>query len=54
MRAENLCHRAIFVNQASGAVTPEDADVVQVGDAMPDANEREAADAGPQRADDAA
>jgi hypothetical protein len=33
VRAENLCHQAIFVNHASGAVAPPDAEVVQVGDA---------------------
>ena len=32
--AENLCHQAILMNHATGAVTPEDADVVQVGDAI--------------------
>ena len=30
--AENLCHQAIFMNHASGAVAPEDAEVVQVDD----------------------
>jgi hypothetical protein len=30
----NLCHQAIFVNHASGAVAPPDAEVVQVGDAI--------------------
>src|SRR5450755_2925286 len=30
--AENLCHQAIFMNHASGAVAPPDAEVVQVGD----------------------
>jgi hypothetical protein len=29
--AENLCHQAIFVNHASGAVAPPNAEVVQVG-----------------------
>src|SRR6266700_6896529 len=29
---ENLCHQAIFMNHASGAVAPEDAEVVQVDD----------------------
>jgi len=28
VRAENLCHQAILMNHATGAVTPEDADVV--------------------------
>jgi hypothetical protein len=28
VRAENLCHQVIFVNNASGAVAPEDAEVV--------------------------
>jgi hypothetical protein len=32
--AENLCHQAIFVNYAPGAVAPPDAEVVQVGDAV--------------------
>jgi hypothetical protein len=32
--AENLCHQAIFVNHASGAVAPPDAEVVQVGDVI--------------------
>jgi hypothetical protein len=32
--AENLCHQAIFVNHASGAVAPLDTEVVQVGDAV--------------------
>jgi hypothetical protein len=31
--AENLCHQAIFMNHASGAVAPPDAEVVQVSDA---------------------
>jgi hypothetical protein len=30
--AENLCHQAIFMNHASGAVAPPDAERVQVGD----------------------
>ena len=34
MGADNLCHQAIFVNHASGAVAPPDADAVQVGDAV--------------------
>jgi hypothetical protein len=34
MRAENLCHQAIFVNHASGAVAPPDTEVVQAGDAI--------------------
>ena len=33
MGAENLCHQAIFVNHAPGAVTPLDPEVVQAGDA---------------------
>jgi hypothetical protein len=32
--AENLCHQAIFMNHVSGAVAPEEAEVVQVGDAI--------------------
>jgi hypothetical protein len=32
--AENLCHQAIFMNPAAGAVAPPDAEVVQVGDAI--------------------
>ena len=32
--AENVCHQAIFTNHASGAVTPPDAEVIQVGDAI--------------------
>lgn len=31
--AENLCHQVIFINHATGAVAPPDAEVVQVGDA---------------------
>ena len=38
--AENLCHQAIFMNHASGMVTPEDAEVVQVGDAFGQRAER--------------
>jgi hypothetical protein len=34
MGAENLCHQAIFMNHASGAVAPPDTEVVQVGDAI--------------------
>jgi hypothetical protein len=32
--AENLCHQAIFMNHASGAVAPPDPEVVQVGDVI--------------------
>src|ERR1039457_3405919 len=32
--AENLCHQAIFMNHAPGAVTPLDPEMVQVGDAV--------------------
>jgi hypothetical protein len=32
--ADNLCHQAIFVNDASGAIAPPEAEVVQVGDAI--------------------
>jgi hypothetical protein len=32
--AENLCHQAILMNHASGAVTPLDPETVQVGDAI--------------------
>ena len=32
--ADNLCHQAIFVNHASGAVASPDAEVVQAGDAV--------------------
>jgi hypothetical protein len=32
--AENLCHQAIFVNHASGAVAPPGAGVVRVGGAV--------------------
>jgi hypothetical protein len=32
--AGNLCHQAIFMNHASGAVAPPEAEVVQVGDAI--------------------
>jgi hypothetical protein len=32
--AENLCHQAIFVNHASGAVASADAEVVQVRDGI--------------------
>jgi hypothetical protein len=34
VRAGNLCHQAIFMNHASGAVAPPEAEVVQVGDAI--------------------
>ena len=34
MRAENLCHQAILMNHASGAVAPSDTEVVQVGDVI--------------------
>jgi hypothetical protein len=29
-----VCHQAIFVNDASGAIAPSEAEVVQVGDAI--------------------
>jgi hypothetical protein len=32
--ADNLCHQAIFMDHASGAVAPPHAEVVQVGDAI--------------------
>jgi hypothetical protein len=32
--AGNLCHQAIFMNHASGAVAPPEAEVVQVGDVI--------------------
>ncbi|HUK69839.1 MAG TPA: hypothetical protein VLW50_13990 [Streptosporangiaceae bacterium] len=32
--AENLCHQAIFMNHAPGAVTLLDPEMVQVGDAV--------------------
>jgi hypothetical protein len=38
--AENLCRQAIFMNHASNAVAPEDAEVVQVGDAIGQRAER--------------
>jgi len=28
--AENLCHQAIFVNPAPGAIAPLDADLIQI------------------------
>src|SRR5690242_14132386 len=34
VRAENLCHQAILMNHASGAVSPPEAEVVQVSDAI--------------------
>jgi hypothetical protein len=34
MGAGNLCHQAIFMNHTSGPVTPLDAEMVQVGDAV--------------------
>ena len=40
MGAENLCHQAIFMNHASGAVTPLDPEMVQVGDAVGQRAER--------------
>jgi hypothetical protein len=38
--AENLCHQAIFVNHAPGAIAPPDTEVVQVGDAIRQRAER--------------
>jgi len=38
--AENLCHQAIFMNHAPGAVTPLDPEMVQVGDAVGQRTER--------------
>src|SRR5689334_13276018 len=38
--AENLCHQVIFMDHASGAVTPLDAEVVQAGDAIGQRAER--------------
>jgi hypothetical protein len=32
--AENLCHQAIFVNDAARAVMPPEAELAQVGDAI--------------------
>jgi hypothetical protein len=32
--AENLCHRAILVDHASGTVAPLDPELIQVGDAV--------------------
>ena len=32
--AENLCHRAIFMNHAPCAVTPLNPELIQVGDAI--------------------
>jgi hypothetical protein len=32
--AENLCHQSIFMNHATSAVAPPDAELVQVGDAI--------------------
>jgi hypothetical protein len=32
--AENLCHQAIFVDDATRAVVPPDPEVIQVGDAI--------------------
>ena len=32
--AENLCHHAVFMNHATGAVAAPEAEVVQVGDAI--------------------
>jgi hypothetical protein len=32
--AENLCHQAIFVDDATHAVMPPDPEVIQVGDAI--------------------
>ena len=34
MGAENLCHQAIFVDDATHAVMPPDSEVIQVGDAI--------------------
>jgi hypothetical protein len=33
-RAENLCHQAVFVDDATRTVKPLDPEVVQVGDAI--------------------
>ena len=32
--AENLCHQAIFVNHAPGAVAPPDPELIQIRDAV--------------------
>jgi hypothetical protein len=32
VRAEKLCHQAIFMNHASSAVTPLDPELIQVGE----------------------
>jgi hypothetical protein len=37
---ENLCHQAILVNHSSGAVAPEDPEVIQVRDAIGQRAER--------------
>jgi hypothetical protein len=34
MGAENLCHQAIFMNHAPGAVSPLNPEMVEVGDAV--------------------
>lgn len=38
--AENLCHQVILVNQSSGAVAPEDPEVIQVRDAIGQRSQR--------------
>jgi hypothetical protein len=38
--AENLCHQAILVNHSSGAVAPEDPEVIQVRDAIGQRSQR--------------
>jgi hypothetical protein len=32
--AENLCHQAIFVNHPSGAIAPEDPELIQIREAV--------------------
>jgi hypothetical protein len=38
--AENLCHQAIFMDHASGAVTAPDTEVIQIDDAIRQRAER--------------
>lgn len=47
--AENLCHQAIFVNHASGAVTPPNPEMVQVSDTVGQRAQRRSLLEGPVR-----
>jgi hypothetical protein len=49
VRAENLCHQAIFVNHATSAVTPPDPELVRAGDAVGQQAQRRGLLQGPVR-----